>query len=61
MKFTYWYSIYTGFDEDGVIHLQTVTPRNAHDSNERDTPLQADEAALCADAAYYSQATRSKL
>jgi IS5 family transposase len=61
MKSTYGYSIHTGVDEDGFIHRQTVTPGNAHDSTERDTLLLGDEAALYADAAYYSQATRDKM
>ena len=61
MKSTYGYSIHTGVDEDGFIHRQTVTPGNADDSTERDTLLLGDEAALYADAAYYSQATRDKL
>ena len=61
MKSTYGYSIHTGVDEDGFIHRQTVTPGNAHDSTERDTLLLGDEAALYADAAYSSQATRDKL
>ena len=61
MKSTYGYSIHTGVDEDGFIHRQTVTPGNAHDSTERDTLLLGDEAALYADAAYSSQATRKKL
>ena len=38
-----------------------IIPVNAHDTTERDTLLQADEAALYANAAYYSQATRDKL
>lgn len=61
MKSTYGYSIHTGVDEDGFIHRQTVTPGNAHDSTERDTLLLGDEAALYADAAYSSRATRDKL
>lgn len=61
MKSTYGYSIHTGVDEDGFIHRQTVTPGNAHDSTERDTLLLGDEAALYADAAYSSRATRQKL
>ena len=61
MKSTYGYSTHTGVDEDGFIHRQTVTPGNAHDTTERDTLLQADEAALYANVAYYSQATRVKL
>ncbi len=48
-------------DEDGFIHRQTVTAGNVHDSVERDTLLLGDEAALYADAAYSSQATRKKL
>jgi len=61
MKSTYGYSIHTGVDEDGFIHRQTVTPGNTHDSTERDTLLLGDEAALYADAAYSSKATRDKL
>ena len=61
MKSNYGYSIHTGVDEDGFIHRQTVTPGNAHDSTERDTLLLGDEAALYADAAYYSQAKRDKM
>lgn len=61
LKSTYGYSIHTGVDEDGFIHRQTVTPGNVHDSVERDTLLLGDEAALYADAAYSSQATRNKL
>lgn len=61
MKSTYGYSVHTGVDEDGFIHRQTVTPGNAHDSTERDTLLLGDEAALYADAAYSSRATRKKL
>ena len=54
IRSTYGYSVHTGVDEDGFIHRQTVTPGNAHDSNERDTLLLGDEAALYADAAYFS-------
>lgn len=61
MKSTYGCSIHTGVDEDGFIHRQTVAPGNAHDSTERDTLLLGDEAALYADAAFSSQATRDKL
>ena len=61
LKSTYGYSIHTGVDEDGFIHRQTVTAGNAHDSTERDTLLLGDEAALYADAAYSSKATRDKL
>jgi IS5 family transposase len=61
LKSTYGYSIHTGVDEDGFIHRQTVTAGNVHDSVERDTLLLGDEAALYADAAYSSQATRDKL
>ena len=61
LKSAYGYSVHTGVDEDGFIHRQTVTPGNAHDSTERDTLLLGDEAALYADAAYSSQATREKL
>ena len=38
-----------------------IIPVNAHDSTERDTLLLGDEAALYADAAYYSQAKRDKM
>jgi IS5 family transposase len=61
LKSTYGYSVHTGVDEDGFIHRQTVTAGNAHDSTERDTLLLGDEAALYADAAYSSAATRAKL
>jgi IS5 family transposase len=61
LKSTYGYSVHTGVDEDGFIHRQTVTAGNAHDSTERDTLLLGDEAALYADAAYSSGATRAKL
>jgi len=61
MKSTYGYSVHTGVDEDGFIHRQTVTAGNVHDSQERDTLLLGDEAALYADAAYSSKATRDKL
>jgi len=60
-KSTYGYSVHTGVDEDGFIHRQTVTPGNVHDSTQRDTLLLGDEAALYADAAYSSKATRDKL
>jgi IS5 family transposase len=60
-KSTYGYSVHTGVDEDGFIHRQSVTPGNVHDSQERDTLLLGDEAALYADAAYSSQAIRDKL
>lgn len=61
IKSTYGYSVHTGVNEDGFTHRQTVTPGNAHDITERDTLLLGDEAALYADAAYSSQATREKL
>ena len=61
LKSTYGYSVHTGVDEDGFIHRQTVTAGNVHDSVERDTLLLGDEAALYADAAYSSKATRDKL
>lgn len=61
IKSTYGYSVHTGVDEDGFIHRQTVTAGNVHDSTERDTLLLGDEAALYADAAYSSAATRAKL
>jgi len=57
----YGYSVHTGVDEDGFIHSQSVTPGNVHDSQERDTLLLGDEEALFADAAYSSEATRSRL
>ena len=61
IKSIYGYSVHTGVDEDGFIHRQTVTSGNAHDITERETLLLGDEAALYADAAYSSQATREKL
>ena len=61
LKSTYGYSVHTGVDEDGFIQRQTVTAGNVHDSQERDTLLLGDEAALYADAAYSSQETRDKL
>ena len=60
-KSTYGFSVHTGVDEDGFIHRQSVTPGNVHDSQERDTLLLGDEAALYADAAYSSEETRNKL
>ena len=39
LKSTYGYSVHMGVDEDGFIHLQTVTLGNVHDSRERDTLL----------------------
>lgn len=60
-KSTYGYSVHTGVDEDGFIHSQTVTPGNVHDSTQRDSLLLGDEAALYADSAYSSAATRTKL
>jgi len=54
LKSTYGFSIHTGVDEDGFIHRQSVTPGNVHDSQERDTLLLGNEAALYADAAYSS-------
>ena len=60
-KATFGFSVHTGVDEDGFIHRQTVTAGNVHDSRERDTLLLGDEAALYADAAYSSQATRDVL
>ena len=60
-KATFGFSVHTGVDEDGFIHRQTVTAGNVHDSRERDTLLLGDEAALYADAAYSSQATRDML
>lgn len=60
-KSIYGFSVHTGVDEDGFIHRQSVTPGNVHDSQERDTLLLGDEAALYADAAYSSQETREKL
>lgn len=61
MKSVYGYSVHTGVDEDGFIHRQTVTPGHVHDSRERDRLLLGDEAALYADAAYSSRATREAL
>ena len=60
-KSTYGFSVHTGVDEDGFIHRQSVTPGNVHDSQERDTLLLGDEAALYADAAYSSAETRDTL
>lgn len=60
-KSTYGYSVHTGVDEDGFIHRQNVTAGNVHDSQERDTLLLGDEAALFADSAYSSEETRQKL
>lgn len=61
LKSTYGYSVYTGVDEDGFIHRQSVTPGNVHDSLERDTLLLGNESQLYADAAYSSKQTRDKL
>ena len=61
MKSAYGYSVHAGVDEDGFIHRQTVTPGNVHDSRERNRLLLGDEAALYADAAYSSRATREAL
>ena len=61
MKSTYGYSARTGVDEDGFVHLRTVTPGNVHDSRERDRLLLGDETAFYADAAYSSRETRDKL
>ena len=60
-KSTYGFSVHTGVDEDGSIHRQSITPGNLRDSQERDTLLLGDEAALYADAAYSSKETRDKL
>lgn len=60
-KSTYGFSVHTGVDEDGFIRRQSVTPGNVHDSQERDTLLLGDEAALYADAAYSSRETRDRL
>lgn len=60
-KTIYGYSVHTGVDEDGFIHRQTVTSGNVHDSQEIDTLLLGDEAALYADAAYSSIETDCKL
>lgn len=60
-KSTYGYSIYTGVDEDGFIHSQSITPGNVHDSQERDNLLLGDEVALYADAAHSSEETREQL
>jgi len=59
-KSTYGYSVHAGVDEDGFIHRQSVTPGNVHDSQERDTLLLEDEAALYADSAYSSEETRQQ-
>ncbi|MCK5893781.1 MAG: transposase [Endozoicomonadaceae bacterium] len=48
----YGFSVHTAVDEDGFIHSQSVTPDNAHDSQERDTLLLGDETALYVDANY---------
>ena len=48
-------------DEDGFIHRQSVTAGHVHDSQERDTLLLGDEAALYADAAYSSAQTMATL
>ena len=61
MKSACGYSVHAGVDEDGFIHRQTVTPGNVHDSREHDRLLLGDEAALYADAAYSSRATREAL
>ena len=61
VKSTYGFSVHTGVDEDGFIHRQSVTSGNVHDSQERDTLLLGDEAALYADAAYSSEETRDRL
>ncbi len=60
-KSTYGFSVHTGVDEDGFIHRQSITSGNVHDSQERDVLLLGDEAALYADSAYSSKATRDKL
>jgi len=60
-KSTYGFSVHTGVDGDGFIHRQSVIAGNVHDSQQRDTLLLGDEAALYADAAYSSQHTRAKL
>lgn len=60
-KATFGFSVHSGVDEDGFIHRQTVTAGNVHDSRECDTLLLGDEAALYADAAYSSRATRDVL
>jgi len=61
MTSIYGYSLHVGSDEDGFIHRQSMTPGNVHDSTQLDTLLLGDEAALYADPAYSSQATREKL
>ncbi len=61
LKSTYGFSVHTGVDEDGFIHLQTVTPGNVHDSRECDILLLGDESELYANAAYSSAETRHKL
>jgi IS5 family transposase len=60
-KSTYGYSAYTGVDEDGFIHRQSLTADLVHDSNETDTLLLGNEKALYADAAYSSTKTSCKL
>ena len=60
-KSTFGFSVHTEVDEDGFIHRQSVTAGNVHDSQERDTLLLGDEAALYADAAYSSANTRTQL
>ena len=60
-KSTYGYSVHTGVDEDGFIHRQSVTAGQVHDSQERDSLLLGDEAALYADPAYSSEETLDKL
>ena len=60
-KSTYGFSVHVGVDEDGFIHRQSMTPGNAHDSQERDRLLLGDESALYADSAYSSKETRNTL
>ena len=60
-KSTFGYAVHTGVDEDGFIYRQSVTPRNVHDSQKRDTLILGDETALDTDAAYSSKETREQL
>ena len=57
-----WRRFWTGWRSSVCCcRRQTVTSGNIHDSRERDRLLLGDEAALYADAAYSSRATRDKL
>ncbi|MDP0563554.1 MAG: transposase [Candidatus Endonucleobacter sp. (ex Gigantidas childressi)] len=60
-KSTYGFSVHTCVDGDAFIHRQSVTLDNVHDSQERDTLLLGNKAALYADSAYSSEQTREKL